>query len=56
MATTWKQLEPIGFGLSPFGHPSSGLDPVTGEDIRIFSIHDRGFGEPTTKWTDANEA
>jgi len=42
--TQWTQLEPMGFGLSPFGDPTeieSGL-----------KIHIRGFGDPTTKWTE----
>ncbi len=40
----------------PFGDPSSGVDPDTGEDIKIFTIHSSGFGDPKTKWTDADEA
>lgn len=55
MATEWKQLEPPpGFGNSLFGHPSSGINPETGESWAILAIHDRGFGEPTTKWTEVN--
>lgn len=38
----WTQLEPIGFGLSPFGSPSGGE----------FKIHDRGFGDPRTVWAE----
>ena len=50
--TKWTQLEPPGFGLSPFGHPSTGKLPETGEDVSILKPHDRGFGEPTTVWTE----
>ncbi len=39
----WTQLEPFtgGFGTSRFGTPKD-----------EFSIHERGFGDPITKWTD----
>jgi len=43
--TKWTQLEPIGFGLSPFGDPTTGIDSG-------LKIHIRGFGDPTTKWTE----
>uniref|UniRef100_A0A6M3KQU6 Uncharacterized protein n=1 Tax=viral metagenome TaxID=1070528 RepID=A0A6M3KQU6_9ZZZZ len=47
----YKQLEPPpGFGKEMFGHPSEGVNPETGEPWRILSIHERGFGSPTTKW------
>lgn len=44
---TWNQLEPSGFGIDAFGDPSNleaGL-----------KIHQRGFGSPTTKWSDYDE-
>jgi len=41
-ATTWKQLEPSGFGVSPFGTPSDTDDTI--------KIHLRGFGDPLTPW------
>ena len=43
IATIFRQLEPNpGFGNNPFGSPSNGE----------FKIHDRGFGDPTTKYID----
>lgn len=44
VATKWTQLEPIGFGLAPFGDAS---DLEAG-----LKIHSRGFGDPSTKWTE----
>lgn len=43
--TNWRRLEPWGFGVSPFGDPSTGVE----EGIKI---HMRGFGDPSTFWTD----
>lgn len=41
--TPWSQLNPPGFGLMPFGDPSnSEMKPEM-----------RGFGDSTTKWTNA---
>jgi len=41
--TTWNSLEPVGFGVSPFGDPSN---------IEAgMKIHQRGFGDLLTKWT-----
>lgn len=41
-STVWSQLEPIGFGLAPFGDPSNLDDSL--------KIHQRGFGDPRTSW------
>jgi len=49
----YTQLEPPpGFGKMPFGNPTTGVNPDTGEPNKIISIHGRGFGDPKTKWTD----
>ena len=45
--TPIHQLEPWGFGISPFGDPSS----ISGE----IKHHIRGFGDPLTKYTENNE-
>jgi len=47
-ATLHLQLEPPGFGIMPFGDPTN----LTGE----IKAHIRGFGDPTTKHTENNEA
>ncbi len=53
MTTEWTQIEPTpGFGKELFGHPDTGVNPETGESWRILSIHERGFGSPTTKWAE----
>lgn len=39
--TEWSQIEPTGFGLSPFGDPDTD---------KTLSIHSRGFGDPPTNW------
>ena len=50
--TEYSPLEPAGFGQTMFGNPTTGVLPDTGESVRIFSIHERGFGNPTTNWTE----
>lgn len=46
VTTVWTPLEPIGgFGQNPFGDPTSG-------EYKGRSVHFRGFGDPTTKWSD----
>jgi len=45
-ATDWQPLEPIGFGTSSFGDPSTEEDGI--------KIHQRGFGDPSTKWTEVD--
>lgn len=44
--TTWETLEPTGFGVSSFGSPST-------EESGLL-IHQRGFGDPKTLWTEYN--
>ena len=40
----YKQLEPQqGFGQNPFGNPDTD---------KTISIHERGFGDPKTEWSD----
>lgn len=43
IGTTYKQLEPVGFGYSSFGD-----DDNTSNETRI---HSRGFGDPKTIYT-----
>jgi len=45
MATKHTQIEPIGFGLSPFGDPSAEKEEIE---------FGRGFGDPTTQHTEDN--
>ena len=43
MPTDYKDVEPAGFGRTPFGSPSDD------DDQKEFG---RGFGDPTTQYTD----
>jgi hypothetical protein len=52
MTTEWSQIEPNpGFGKNMFGNPSRGKKLSTGEDSAIIAIHERGFGDPKTNWS-----
>lgn len=46
IGTQYIQVEPIGFGLSPFGHPSDDKNEIE---------YGRGFGEPLTRYIDNEE-